>query len=464
MRITKISVKGLFGMFDHEIPLNQESRITIIHGPNGVGKTVLMQMVHGLFDYDYAYIDSVPFEQIQIKYQDGAALTIEHLPQNDDDSAALWLAISSIPEAERQQYLYLLSDADHVAVLYQLMEKNPQCTLLLSPRQLKMMPIDFGEPISMNSEYDSEDRRPGLWGLNDQPRFAPIKTLGGYMHRHTSRRQMFWNSIRGAESGEWGNWSDWYDSANPPRLISTYRLISGVAQGVDEQSASTILEWLQSVKPTISFPKPLLSVEKIKGSELTPEELKDFIDEYSLEEYDRLEMEIEKLNEILAKQSVKASGYATEALEVIKSELEDEQSAYEPDVEAEKERQSIIDLFCDMLNARLLYKSIDLADDYSGIRFIDDRGNEVPFSDLSSGEQQLLVLYYQLLFETEQDTLVMIDEPELSMNVVWQRNFLKDLQRIVELRKFDVLIATHSPEVIFDKWDWTVALGEKASD
>ena len=30
MRITKISVKGLFGMFDHEIPLNQESRITIM--------------------------------------------------------------------------------------------------------------------------------------------------------------------------------------------------------------------------------------------------------------------------------------------------------------------------------------------------------------------------------------------------------------------------------------------------
>ena len=35
-------------MFDHEIPLNQESRITIIHGPNGVGKTVLMRMVSWL--------------------------------------------------------------------------------------------------------------------------------------------------------------------------------------------------------------------------------------------------------------------------------------------------------------------------------------------------------------------------------------------------------------------------------
>ena len=58
----------------------------------------------------------------------------------------------------------------------------------------------------------------------------------------------------------------------------------------------------------------------------------------------------------------------------------------------------------------------------------------------------------------------MIDEPELSMNVVWQRNFLKDLQRIIELRKFDVLIATHSPMIIHDKWDWVVHLGEKVDD
>ena len=58
----------------------------------------------------------------------------------------------------------------------------------------------------------------------------------------------------------------------------------------------------------------------------------------------------------------------------------------------------------------------------------------------------------------------MIDEPELSMNVVWQRNFLKDLQRIIELRNFDVLIATHSPQIIHDKWDWMVALGEKMDD
>ena len=34
MRIKKITVKKLFGIFDHEIPLNMEDRITIIHAPS----------------------------------------------------------------------------------------------------------------------------------------------------------------------------------------------------------------------------------------------------------------------------------------------------------------------------------------------------------------------------------------------------------------------------------------------
>ena len=47
MRITKITVKKLFGVYDHEIPLNLDSRITAIVGANGVGKTIILRMIHG---------------------------------------------------------------------------------------------------------------------------------------------------------------------------------------------------------------------------------------------------------------------------------------------------------------------------------------------------------------------------------------------------------------------------------
>ena len=85
MRIARISVKGLFGMFDHEIPLNQESRITIVHGPNGVGKTVLLRLIHALFSCDYYYaIDGVPFEQIRIDFDTGAFIIVEKRCQTND--------------------------------------------------------------------------------------------------------------------------------------------------------------------------------------------------------------------------------------------------------------------------------------------------------------------------------------------------------------------------------------------
>ena len=41
MRVRSIDVKGLFGVFNNEIPINSAERVTIIHGPNGFGKTVM---------------------------------------------------------------------------------------------------------------------------------------------------------------------------------------------------------------------------------------------------------------------------------------------------------------------------------------------------------------------------------------------------------------------------------------
>jgi predicted ATP-binding protein involved in virulence len=79
-------------------------------------------------------------------------------------------------------------------------------------------------------------------------------------------------------------------------------------------------------------------------------------------------------------------------------------------------------------------------------------------TDLSSGEQHELVLLYELLFKVQPNSLVLIDEPELSLHVGWQVQFLKDLQEITKLADLDMLMATHSPDIIQDRWDLTVEL------
>jgi len=48
LRISSIRVEGLFDQFDHQVDLKLDDRVTILHGPNGVGKTMLLRMVNDL--------------------------------------------------------------------------------------------------------------------------------------------------------------------------------------------------------------------------------------------------------------------------------------------------------------------------------------------------------------------------------------------------------------------------------
>ena len=92
----------------------------------------------------------------------------------------------------------------------------------------------------------------------------------------------------------------------------------------------------------------------------------------------------------------------------------------------------------------------------------DDRGNRLPLDSLSSGEQHELVLHYDLLFRVQANTIVLIDEPELSLHVSWQKRFLPDLLEVAKLSTFDAIVATHSPYIIGERDDLMAGLGDPA--
>jgi hypothetical protein len=125
-----------------------------------------------------------------------------------------------------------------------------------------------------------------------------------------------------------------------------------------------------------------------------------------------------------------------------------------------------IDLFRRIINSKFSYKEIVISRE-RGFIFrskypqgtVDENMSDLLSpSSLSSGEQHELVLLYELLFKVKENSLVLIDEPELSLHVGWQVNFLRDLQEITNLANLDLLIATHSPSLINDRWDLTVEL------
>jgi ABC-type glutathione transport system ATPase component len=67
-------------------------------------------------------------------------------------------------------------------------------------------------------------------------------------------------------------------------------------------------------------------------------------------------------------------------------------------------------------------------------------------------------MYYQLIFSTSEPKLFLIDEPEISLHVEWQRQFLSDLQAIASRSGHAFLIATHSPQIINGRLDLASAL------
>ncbi len=119
-----------------------------------------------------------------------------------------------------------------------------------------------------------------------------------------------------------------------------------------------------------------------------------------------------------------------------------------------------LEIFTDILNERrFTFKRIDISKE-DGFKFTTSQNKPLDLGDLSSGEQQEVVLLYELLFKVKPGTLVLIDEPELSLHVVWQTQFLDDLLKIIELQKINVIIATHSPQIINNRWDLTIDLEE----
>lgn len=120
-----------------------------------------------------------------------------------------------------------------------------------------------------------------------------------------------------------------------------------------------------------------------------------------------------------------------------------------------------LDLYTDIINSHLSFKSIRITRE-SGLVVVDndDPNHILKLEQLSSGEKQEIVLFYELIFETEKQLLLLIDEPEISLHIMWQKLFTEDLDRVVSLGNLKVIVATHAPQIINNRWDLQIDLGE----
>jgi energy-coupling factor transporter ATP-binding protein EcfA2 len=87
-----------------------------------------------------------------------------------------------------------------------------------------------------------------------------------------------------------------------------------------------------------------------------------------------------------------------------------------------------------------------------------------PITALSSGERQLVVILTHLSFNeaARQANVLIIDEPELSLHLRWQEQFVTALQGASA--GLQLILATHSPSIIMDREAYCVDVGIRRND
>lgn len=76
-----------------------------------------------------------------------------------------------------------------------------------------------------------------------------------------------------------------------------------------------------------------------------------------------------------------------------------------------------------------------------------NKGESHGLSDLSSGEKQLVLLLVEIIRHIVPGSVILIDEPEISLHPAWQRGLMAALNKVVEQYDAQIILATHSLEI-----------------
>jgi energy-coupling factor transporter ATP-binding protein EcfA2 len=130
------------------------------------------------------------------------------------------------------------------------------------------------------------------------------------------------------------------------------------------------------------------------------------------------------------------------------------QGVLKPYLEAQNARmdaladaESLIRTLLDRVNGFFDGKYIKF-DMRKGIKISSEAGELLQPEQLSSGERQLLLLVLNTVLARTGTRLFLIDEPEISLNVKWQRRLTEALLACAEGSDVQFIMATHSVEII----------------
>ena len=414
--LREVKIVRLFGKYDFSIKL--ERLVNILVAENGSGKTTVLNIITSVLKQDLNNLSKYPFEKVILKFNDSSQICIEKSELDYLIEADLKFFLDRFAHyLPRREYVRLKST--------KYLDEQTIDNLL------KMI------PLSRKNEF--------------------IETLNIIKHKYLHENE---NDIKKGLGKKLNSISTKLNSE--VLYLPTYRRIEEELEnlGLSEErtldlSSKMINFGMNDVEQKLKeLTEKIKKEAMIEYSKMSKEILDDLINEkINLKNYEAKKINKEILSIILGRigeehiqhnekivSLLDSSGKNNFTGNFLKYYLVKLINIYE----SQKEIDEKIKGFKNICNGYLVNKKIVYDEVLAEVTIRDNITNKIlRFSNLSSGEKQIISLFAKLYLEDKKDLILIIDEPELSLSLIWQRRLLPD---IINSGKCDVLLATtHSP-------------------
>ncbi len=413
--IKHLEAKGIYGIFDINLDFHQG--VNVLFAKNGTGKTTLLHIIANLLNEDYERFAFIDFDYINLRMSDESQVKLKS-NRNDEE------IILSVNGVERRKISFKgtkvsrnISSGDYALKLMNDIVVNQ------SSKQ-KLITAYFPAFRSIIEAWAStQEESDNLKDISDEQK--------------QRRKTDFAREIFG----------EFVPLLNYPSVIEIEQVLNQEISQAFYQLKQAEQKYLGNILPQIfnTLSKNSKPVEEDSNSIL--EEIKQLNNELKFQMLEDLRTAVESFQADEQSKQTAAKILITyrEALQ----KISDEQKTYFHNIE---KYLAAVNSFLDSQEIEIIFKNLPTL----GINFHNGMPAIPGISQaLSSGERQILTMIYAASQMSEQE-IVLIDEPEISLHVDWQRKLLEKISQ--QLGKKQIIACTHSPVVGADYEDEIIIL------
>lgn len=422
-RIKEIYVENLFGYYTYTIPkrdaFDKDSRhLYILYGDNGAGKTTILELIYYILsskdgDGSKSKIANIKFTQFKITLENN----IQIIAKREEPIVGAYDFV--VKRNDEILYSVPLIPDRGTGITFQ--GQDPEIELKFRAA------INFIKELKISVFFLKDDRN--VLSNSDRANYSENEFEDDYYRKIDGRR------IRKKASKPINelevvikNLENWIRQ----------KVISATRQG--EKNTNTVYDdIIKRINKSTGNDSDLRDNSESLKNELVELRKRSF--EYSkmgfISEFKSIEMEKSLIN---TKRDDK--------LQVIYNVIEPYVEGLQTRLDSLAQIQNVVSLFTDTVNSYLRNKDFNF--NLSSGFNIKHKNSEEPieFDVLSSGERQLLLLLCNVITATEEATIFIIDEPEISLNVKWQRKLGNTLTQFSEGKNVQFILASHSIELL----------------